>query len=137
MSAIVENSSAPTGLEKVSFYFNTKERQCQKMFKLLHNYTISHSNKIMFKLSKLQQYIAESFHMYKLDLENAEEPETKLLTSSGLQKKQWNSRKNIYLCFIKYTKAFDCMDHNKLWKILKEIGIPEHLPCLLRNMHVG
>ena len=95
MSAIVENSSAPTGLEKVSFYFNTKERQCQKMFKLLHNYTISHSNKIMFKLSKLQQYIAESFHMYKLDLENAEEPETKLPTFFGSSKKQDNSRKKI------------------------------------------
>ena len=75
--------------------------------------------------------------MHQLDLENAEEPETKLLTSSGLQKKQGNSRKNIYLCFIKYTKAFDYMDHNKLWKILKEIGTPEHLPGLLRNMYVG
>ena len=75
--------------------------------------------------------------MHQLDLENAEEPETKLLTSSGLQKKHGNSRKNIYLCFIKYTKAFDYMDHNKLWKILKEIGTPEHLPCLLRNMYVG
>ena len=75
--------------------------------------------------------------MHQLDLENAEEPETKVLTSSGLQKKQGNSRKNIYLCFIKYTKAFDYMDHNKLWKILKEIGTPEHLPCLLRNMYVG
>ena len=75
--------------------------------------------------------------MHQLDLENAEEPETKLLTSSGLQKKQWNSRKNIYLCFIDYAKAFDCVDHNNLRKILKEVGIPDHLTCLLRNLFVG
>ena len=46
-------------------------------------------------------------------------------------------QKNIYFCFIDYTKAFDCVDHNKLWKILKEMGIPDHLTCLLRNLHVG
>ena len=46
-------------------------------------------------------------------------------------------QKNIYFCFIDYTKTFDCVDHNKLWKILKEIGIPDHLTCLLRNLHAG
>ena len=46
-------------------------------------------------------------------------------------------KKNIYFCFIDYTKAFDCVDHNKLWKILKEMGIPEHLTCLLRNLYAG
>ena len=46
-------------------------------------------------------------------------------------------QKNIYFCFIDYAKAFDCVDHNKLWKILKEIGIPEHLTCLLRNLYAG
>ena len=45
--------------------------------------------------------------------------------------------KNIYFCFIDYTKAFDCMDHNKLWKILQEMGIPDHLTCLLRNLYAG
>ena len=53
----------------------------------------------------------------------------------------WKSKsvpeKNIYCCFIDYAKAFDCVDHNKLWKILKEMGIPEHLTCLLRNLHAG
>ena len=75
--------------------------------------------------------------MFKLDLEKAEEPEIKLLTSTGSQKKQENSRKNIYFCFIDYTKTFDSVDHNKLWKILKEMGIPEHLTCLLRNLYAG
>ena len=71
--------------------------------------------------------------MFKLVLEKAEEPEIKLPTSAGSSKKQESSRKNIYFCFIDYAKAFDCVDHNKLWKFLKEMGIPDHLTCLLRN----
>ena len=75
--------------------------------------------------------------MFKLVLENAEEPEIKLLTSAGWLSKQESSRKNIYLCFIDYAKAFDCVDHKKLWKILQEMGIPDHLTCLLRNLYAG
>ena len=77
-----------------------------------------------------------NFQMFKLDLEKAEEPEIKLPTSVGSQKKQ-EFQKNIYFCFIDYAKAFDCMDHNKLWKIIQEMGIPDHLTCLLRNLHAG
>ena len=69
--------------------------------------------------------------MFKLVLEKAEEPETKLPTSGGSSKKQ-EFQKNIYFCFIDSTKAFDCVDHNKLWEILKEMGIPDHLICLLK-----
>ena len=72
--------------------------------------------------------------MFKLVLEKAEEPEIKLPISTGSLKKQESSRKNIYFCFIDYAKAFDCVDHNKLWKILKEMGIPDHLTCLLKNL---
>ena len=75
--------------------------------------------------------------MFKLDLVKAEEPDIKLSTSTGSSKKQENSRKNIYFCFIDYSKAFDCVDHNKLWKILKEMGVPDHLICLLRNLYTG
>ena len=75
--------------------------------------------------------------MFKLVLEQAEEPEIKLPTSAGSLKKQERSRKNIYFCFIDYAKAFDCVDHNKLWKILKEMGIPDHLTYLLRNLYAG
>ena len=71
--------------------------------------------------------------MFKLVLEKAEEPGIKLLTSTGSSKKQESSRKTS-ICFIDYAKAFDCVDHNKLWKILKEMGIPDHLICLLRNL---
>ena len=75
--------------------------------------------------------------MFKLVLEKAEEPEIKLPTSSGSSKKQESSRKNIYFCFIDYAKAFDCVDHNKLWEILKEMGISDHLTSLLRNLYAG
>ena len=75
--------------------------------------------------------------MFKLDLEKTEEPEIKLPTSAGSWKKQESSRKNIYFCFIDYAKAFDCVDHNKLWEILQEMGIPDHLTCLLRNLYAG
>ena len=74
--------------------------------------------------------------MLKLVLEKAEEPEIKLATSAGSWKKQ-EFQKNIYFCFIDYAKAFDCVNHNKLWKILKEMRIPDHLMCLLRNLYAG
>ena len=77
-----------------------------------------------------------NFQMFKLDLEKAEEPEIKLPTSIGSSKKQ-EFQKNIYFCLIDYAKAFDCVDHNKLWKIRKEMGIPDHLICLLRNLYAG
>ena len=73
--------------------------------------------------------------MFKLDFKKAEEPEIKLPTSVGSSKKAREFQKNIYFCFIDYAKAFDCVDHNKLWKILQEMGIPHHLTCLLRNLH--
>ena len=72
--------------------------------------------------------------MFKLDLEKAEEPEIKLPTSAGSWKKR-EFQKNIYFCFIDYVKAFDSVDHNKLWKILREMGISDHLTCLLRNVY--
>ena len=78
-----------------------------------------------------------NFRMFKLILEKAEEPEIKLPTSAGSLKKQESSKKTIYFCFTDYTKAFDSVDYNKLWKILKEMGIPDHLTCLLRNLYAG
>ena len=75
--------------------------------------------------------------MFKLDLEETEEPEIKLSTSVGSSKKQENSRKSIYFCFIDYAKAFDHVNHNKLWIILQEVGIQDDLSCLLRNLFAG
>ena len=74
--------------------------------------------------------------MFKPDLEKAEESEMKLPTAVGSEKAR-QFQKNIYFCFVDYSEAFDCVDHNKLWKILKEMGIPGHLTCLLRNLYAG
>ena len=80
-----------------------------------------------------------NFQIFKLGLEKAEEPETRdrIANIRWIIKKAREFKKNIYFCFIDYTKAFDCVDHNKLWKILKEMGIPDHLICLLRNLYAG
>ena len=80
-----------------------------------------------------------NFQIFKLVLEKAEEPEIKLPTSAGsrILEKAREFQKDIYFCFIDYAKAFDCVDHNKLWKILKEMGILEHLTCLMRNLYAG
>ena len=79
-----------------------------------------------------------NFQMFKLVLEKAEEPENKLPTSAASSKKQASSRKiSISALMTMYAKAFDCVDHNKLWKILREMGIPDHLTCLLRNLYAG
>ena len=78
--------------------------------------------------------------MFKLDIERAEEPEIKLPTFIGSLKKQESSRKNLPLETIyhfDYVKAFDYMDHNKLWKIFQEMGISDYLTCLLRNLYAG
>ena len=86
--------------------------------------------------ARLQQYV--NFQMFKLDLEKAKEQEIKLPTSIGSLKKWESSRKtSTSFCFIDYVKAFDCVNNNKLWTILKEMGIPDHLICLLRNLYVG
>ena len=72
--------------------------------------------------------------MVKLDFKKAEEPEVKSPTSSGSKKKQESSKKNIYFCFVDYIKAFDGVDHKKIWKILTEMGISDHPTCLLRDL---
>ena len=78
-----------------------------------------------------------NFQMFKLVLEKAEEPEFKLQHLLDHRKSKRVPEKNIYFCFIDYVKAFDCVDHNKLWKILKEMGIQDHLTYLLRNLYAG
>ena len=76
-----------------------------------------------------------NFQMFKLDLEKAEEPEIKLATSTGSFKKQESSRKTSISALLTMPRAFDCVDHKKLWKILKEMGIPDYLTCVLRNLY--
>ena len=95
-------------------------KECSKYCTIV---LISHASKVMLKIlqARLQQYVNCELLMFKLVLEKAEEPEIKLPTSAGLLKKQESSRKNIYFCFIDYAKAFDCVDYNKLGKLLNEM----------------
>ena len=77
-----------------------------------------------------------NFQMFKLDLEKAEEPRDQIANICWIIEKAREFQKNIYFCFTDYVKAFDCVGHNKLWKI-QEMGIPDHLTCLLRNLYAG
>ena len=83
-----------------------------------------------------QQMIQEQLDIHLQKKNKQKKPLPKLPTSAGSLKKQ-EFQKNIYFCFIDYAKAFDCVDHSKQWKILKEMGIPDHLTCLLRNQYAG
>ena len=87
--------------------------------------------------ARLQQYVNDARSDVQAGFRKAAEPEIKLPTSVGSSKKQESSRKNIYFCFIDYAKAFDCVDHKKMWKILKETGMPNHLTFILRNLYAG
>ena len=138
MLANLENSAVTIGLEKISFHSTPKEGQFQRMFNVLYSWAhvLVRLCSKSFKLSFSSAW-TENFQMYKLDLEMAGELEIRLPTFVASLRKQENSRKNIYFCFIDYTKAFDNVDHNKLWKVLKKMGIADHLTCSLRNLHVS
>ena len=103
-----------------------------------HMYPISHASKVMLKIlqARLQQYANCELPDVQAGFRKAEEPEIKLPTSAGSSKKQESSRKTSISALLT-AKAFDCVDHNKLWKILQEMGIPDHLICLLRNLFAG
>ena len=132
MPAHLEISAVATGLEKVSFHSNPKEmlegnaKECSSYRTIA---LISHASEVMLKILQARLQQDASYQMFKLVLEKAEEPEIKLPTSVGSSKKATEFQKNIYFCFIDYAKDSDCMDHNKLWKILKEMGIPDTLPA--------
>ena len=99
---------------------------------------ISHTSKVMLKIlpARLQQYVNWNFQMFKVDLENAGNQRSNCQYPLDHQKGR-EFQKNIYFCFIAYVKAFDCVDPNKLRKILKEMGITDHLTCLLRNLYAS
>ena len=87
--------------------------------------------------ARLQQYVNPELPDVQADFRKGRGTRDQIANISGSWKKQESSRKNIYFCIIDYAKAFDCVDHNKLWKILKEMGIPGHLTFLLRNLYAG
>ena len=139
MPANLENSAVATGLEKVSFHSNHKERQCQRMLKYCTIALISHASKVMFKIlqARFQQYMNREPPHVQAGFRKGGRNQRKIANIRWIIQKAREFQKNIYFCFIDYAKAFDCVDHNKLWKILKEMGIPDHLTCLLRNLYAG
>ena len=139
MTANWGNSTVATMLEKGSFHFNPKERHCQRMLKLLHNCTISHTSKVMLKIlqARLQQYMNRKLPDVQAGFRKGRRTRDQIANNCWIMKKAREFQKNIYFCFIDYANAFDCVDHNQLWKILKEMGIPDHLIRLLRNLYAG
>ena len=100
---------------------------------------ISHANKIMLKIlqARLQQYVNCELSDVQAGFRKGKITKDQIANMRWIMEKAREFQKNIYFCFIDYAKAFDCVDHNKLWKILKEVGIPDHLTCLLRNLYAG
>ena len=139
MSANLENSAVATGLEMIGFHSNPKERQCQRMLKLPHNSTLSHASKVVLKIlqARLQQYMNHELPDVQAGFRKGRGTTDQIANIRWIIKKAREFQKNIYFCFIDYTKIFDCVDHSKLWKILKEMGMPDHLTCLLRNLCAG
>ena len=148
MPANLENTVVATGLEKISFHSNPKERQCQRMLKLLHRSDqisrsvvalISHACKVMLKIlqARLQQYVNCELPYIQAGLRKGRGARYQIANIHWIIEKAREFQKNIYFCFIDYAKTFDCVDHNKLWKILQEMEIPDHLTCLLSNLYAG
>ena len=137
MPANLENSAVATGLEKVSFHSNPKEGQCQRMFTLPYN--CAHASKVFLKIlqARLQQYMNWELPDVQAGFRKDRGTRGQIANIHWIIEKAREFPKNIYFCFIDYTKAFDSVDHNKLWKILEEMGMPGHLTCLLRNLYAG
>ena len=97
----------------------------------------SHTSKVMLKIlqARLQKYMNCELPEVPACFRKGRETKDQIANICWIIEKAREFQKNIYFCFIDYAKAFDCVDHNKLWKILQEMGIPDHLSCLLRNLY--
>ena len=138
MLANLENSVS-TGLEKVSFIPIPKKSNAKECSNYCTIALISHASKVIVKIlqARLQQYINREFPDVQADFRKGRETRGQIAKICWIMDKAREFQKNIYFCFIDYAKAFDCVDHNKLGKILTEMGIPDHLTCLLRNLYTG
>ena len=133
MPANLENSAVAKGLEKISFHSNPKEWQCQRTLKLLHSFTHFTSSKVMLKIlqARLQQYVNGELSDVQAGFRKGRGTRHQIVNIHWIIEKARKFQKYIYICFIDYTKALDCVDHKKLWKILQEMEIPDHLMCCL------
>ena len=134
MPADLENSAVAIGLEKVSFIPIPKKgnaKECSNYHTMYSFHML-----VMFNIlqARLQQYMNHEYPDVQAGFRKDRETRDQIANIRWIMEKAREFQKNIYFCFIDDAKAFDCVDHNKLWKILQEMGIPDHLTCLLRNL---
>src|SRR5574337_812883 len=139
MPANLENSAVATGLEKSVFIPIPKKGNAKECSNYRTIALISHASKVMLQIlqARLQQYLNCELLDVQAGFRKGRGTRDQIANIRWIMVKAREFQKNIYFCFIDYAKAFDCVDHHKLWKILKEMGIPEHLTYLLRNLYAG
>ena len=139
MPANLENSVVATGLEKVIFIPISKKGNAMECSNYRTIALISYKSKVMLKIpqARLQQYVNSELLDAQAGFRKGRGTRDQIANIRWIIEKASEFQKNIYFCFSDYAKAFDCVDHNKLWKILKEMGIPDHPICLLRNLYAG
>ena len=128
-----------TGLEKVYPHPNSQEGRTKESANHRTIALISHASKVRLKIlhARLQLYTNQELPDVQAEFRKGRGTRDQIVNICWIIEKAREFQENIYLCFINYGKAFDCVDHDKLWKALTEMGIPDHLTCLLRNLCVG
>src|SRR5574337_872761 len=139
MPANLENSAVTTGLEKLGFCSNLKKGNAKECSNYCTIALISHASKVTLKIrqARLQQYMNCELPDVQAGFRKGRGTRDQIANIHWIIEKAREFQKNIYFWFIDYAKAFDCVYCNKLWKMLKEMGIPYHLTCLLRNLYAG
>ena len=139
MPANLENSKWPQDWKRSVFIPVPKKGNAKECSNYHTTALISHASKAMLKILqvRLQQYVNLELPDVKAGFRKGRGTRDQIANICWIIEKAKEFQKNIYFCFIDYAKAFDSVDHNKLWKILKEMGIPDHLTCLLGNLYVG
>ena len=139
MPANLENLAVAAGLERSVFILIPKKGNTKECSNYCAIVLISHVNKVMLKIlqARLQQYMNHEIPDVQAVFRKGRGTRDQIANICWITEKAREFQKNIYFCFIDYANAFDCVDHNKLWKILKEMGIPDHLTCILRNLYAG
>ena len=139
MPANFENSSVVTGLEKFCFIPIPKKGNTKESSNYWTIVLISHTSKVMLKIlqARLQQYVNCELLNVQAGFRKGRGTRDQITNTYWIAEKAREFQRHICFCFIDYAKAFDCVDHNKLWKILREVGISNHVTCLLQNLYAG
>ena len=139
MPTNLKNSAMATGWKRSVFIPIPNKGNAKECSNYCATALISHVSKVMIKIlqARLPQYVNCEIPDLQAGFRKGKETRDQIANICWLIEKAKELQKNIYFCFIDYAKVFDCVDHNKLWKILKVMGIPDHLTCLLRNLYAG